>query len=487
MVSQFNQSFTETQFLLNTTATSDEYLKRGLSLANAQLRSLGDEFGSFRLDEGWPAYLAGFERERLREQLIELVILEARARLTVASRHGSEEDRRRETERAIGRLTMVEASFGEAPAALHAERARYYAGLGFAEEAAADRRRAAARPPKTCHDLTLVATTLFAAGDLAGAEETLRLALQQDFTSFWAWYVLGHCHFGQRRYLESAGDFAVCATKEPAFAWIHFNCGLALASAGRLQLAQDSYDRALHADPRFTEALVNRALVELELNQLERARADLSEAILLGRSDLVVFTALAETWARLGRRAESERYFAMLLERDPRNLIVRTARGMSRVASDPTGALGDFQEVLKLDDRSALAHYGLALVVRHEDLAKALDHLNRALDSNPNLIDAVQLRALVRARLGDQGSLGDVDRLLESPTSHRLYNAACAVAILSEKAGDPRLLSKSFDLLTRALEGGISPRDAISDPDLKSLRDQARFGQLIARFARSRE
>ena len=58
-------------------------------------------------------------------------------------------------------------------------------------------------------------------------------------------------------------------------------------------------------------------------------------------------------------------------------------------------------------------------------------------------------------RLGERGALDDVDRLVESPTANRLYNAACAVAILSEKAANPRLLPHALDLLTQALKAGF--------------------------------
>jgi serine/threonine protein kinase/tetratricopeptide (TPR) repeat protein len=484
-VRQFDRNFTEIQFRLNSAAASDEHLKRGLQMATYELEQLEGGTGTPPLSAGWPKRLTVKERRRLGEQFIELIMLHARARVMVATRHGSEHDRRVEMENAIARLDDVERWSAEVPWALYDERARYHAALGFAELAAADRRRAATRVPTTCHDLTLAGTTLFAAGDIAAAEEALRRALQQDITSYWAWYVLGHCHFGQRRYLEAAGDFAVCAAREPKFAWAHFNRGLALARAGRLEGAQDSYDRALGIDQEFTEALVNRALVELELNELERARIDLTEAIRLGRSDLVVFTAIGEAWARLGQRQEAERYFASLLERDRGNMIVRVARGMTRVATDPKGAADDFREALDRDERNAQAHYGMALLARKTGPTEALDHLNRALDSNPNLIDAVQLRALVRARLGERAALGDVDRLVESATSNRLYNAACAVAILSEKTANPQLLSHSFDLLARALESGFPPEEVAADPDLKLLRASPRFDQLIARFKKS--
>ncbi len=478
-IRRFDRNFTEIQFLLNSASDSDENLKRGLAKASKELAHLEGETGLPPLTEGWPTRVTLVERRRLREQLVELIMLDARARVTRAKRHGSEDDRREAVEGAIRRLDDAETIDPAAPSALYAERARYYAALGLAEKADADRKRAAARVPTTCHDLTLAGTTLFAAGDCAGAERALRQALQVEMTSFWTWYVLGHCHFAQRRYLEAAGDFGACAARDPTFAWVHFNRGLALAKAGRLLDAQVSYDRALEIDPKFTEALVNRALVELELNDLERARDDLTAAIKRGRDDLVVFAALGETWSRLGRREESERYFASLLERDPSNLIVRVARGITRIHTNPTGAEGDFRDVLEQDDRNAQAHYGMALLVRKDDLKKALDHLDRALDSNANLIDALQLRALVRAKLGERGALDDVDRLVESATANRLYNGACAVAILSETTADPRLVSHAMDLLTQAIRSGFPAREAAVDPDLKPLRASPRFDQLM--------
>ena len=59
----------------------------------------------------------------------------------MAKRHGSEARAARAVERAIARLGDAEEINGEAPSALYTERARYYAALGLAEEAAADRER----------------------------------------------------------------------------------------------------------------------------------------------------------------------------------------------------------------------------------------------------------------------------------------------------------------------------------------------------------
>ena len=121
----------------------------------------------------------------------------------------------------------------------------------------------------------MLGTSLLASGDTAGAEATLRAAIADDPTSLWAWFAMGLCHYEQGRYLEAAGDFNACAASGPDYAWSHFNRALALARAGRLLDAKLSYDRAVELDPGFVEARADRGLVELELNQVGAALADL--------------------------------------------------------------------------------------------------------------------------------------------------------------------------------------------------------------------
>ena len=55
----------------------------------------------------------------------------------------------------------------------------------------------------------------------------------------------------------------------------------------------------------------------------------------------------------------------------------------------------DFTDALDKDPRNALAHYGMARLTRTSDPQGALKHLDAALESDPHLVDAVQLRALV--------------------------------------------------------------------------------------------
>src|SRR5690606_11405034 len=129
--------------------------------------------------------------------------------------------------------------------------------------------------------------------------------------------------------------------------------------------------------------------------------------------------------------------------------------------------------------RSARAHLGLAHVLRGDDPTGALRHLDEALQAEPGLLDAVQLRALVRARLGLRSAVADVDTLRRSPTPHRLYNAAAALALLSRSSPEPGLLDDATSLLRRALDAGFDPRFAAADPDLEPLRGRDEFRELV--------
>jgi serine/threonine protein kinase/tetratricopeptide (TPR) repeat protein len=481
----FDRDFTECQFLLNTVGSSRETLNKGITSARKTLDDLGVGAGSEPRVSEWMRRLTSTEQYHLREQIAELITSGARASIMLATDRGSEGDLRKAYKAALASLDRAERIAPAVPAALYAERALYHARLGEAELAQADSQMAASIVPTTCHDLTLLGSTLLARGDHVRAEEALRQALKLDQTSFWTWFLLGHCHYAQRRFLESAGDFSVCAVRGPTLSWAHFNRGLALAKAGRLKAAQDAYDNALTIEPDFPEALVNRALVELELNQLDAAQADLERAIAKGRDDVAVLAALGEIFARQGRRDAAEQYFASLLARDPSNLVVLSARGILRSSDDPEAARSDLTKALAIDPRNAHAHYGMAILTRPSDPHAALKHLDASIESDPNLTDALQLRALVRARLGRREALDDVDRLVESPTSLRLYNAACAIAIYGRESGDRRPLRHGLELLARALESGFSPQDAAADPDLQAMRTLPEYAQLLAQYQKT--
>lgn len=475
----FQSEFSECQLRLNTTSGPREHLATGIKMAQRALEQEGQGLWDPTQKGAWTRWLDPRDQQLLREQMVELILLEARARTYLANQGGSEDTQRRALERAVQWLNRAERIDPQPTPALYGDRARYLAALGLAREAGLDRAREAATPPRNSRDFALLGTALMVKRDWPRAEAALLRAVELDPRRFWAWFGLGYCRFEQGRYLEAAGDFATCTALEPQFAWPYMNQGLALACAGRLNGAFNAYNQALKKNPRFTEALVNRALTRLELNDLAGAEGDLNRAIELGRREPNVLAARGEVLARLGRRDEAEHLYDSLLKAEPRNQAIRIARAVLHLKTDPSAARQDLEQVLALNPRNARALYVMARLVQPDDRRHALEYVDQALDADPNLADALQLRALLRARLGQLSAREDVDRLVQAPTAAQLYNAACAMAILSETAAEPRFAERALSLLTRALDAGFPATRAAADPDLKPLHSRPEFQTLI--------
>ncbi len=465
----FRDDLTECRFLLNLGGGPTEHLNRGLDRALRAIDQLQiAPEGDWRPDS-WVRRLTVHERDEVSDQAAELILLAARARVHLADRAGLENRRKEALDWAIRWLDRAERIDPSPPAALFGDLARYHLATGRADLAKEDRRREASAVPTTGRDFTLLGSALLAQGDVAGAEPALQRAIDLDPRGFWGWFALGHCHFEQGRYLDAAGDFAACVALEPRFAWPHLNRGLALARSGRLQEARSSYDRALEANPRFAEGWVNLGLVNLELNDLVKAEDALGRAWALGRKDSALLAVWAEVKARLGRTDEAEAQFNRLLGERPDDSILLTARGIFRIGTDPAGAERDLRRAILIQPRNPRAHYGLALLTRRSSPREALGEADAALAVDPDFFDALQVRALLRARLGDLSASDDAERLIHVPTPHRLYNAACALALLVETAGETRLAPRALSLLNRALDAGFPASEAAADPDLKPL------------------
>jgi serine/threonine protein kinase/Tfp pilus assembly protein PilF len=460
----------ECRLRLNTDFGPGSHLDEGVQRAGAVLGAYGVAEGGATdwLSRPDVRLLPADRRERLAEGMSELVELRARA-LVVQSQSRPEGVRRRILEQAVAWLDRAERFDPHPSYALYDERARYLDALGATARAALDRRRAAGMHPRGARDLTLLGTAWLARGEADRAEGLLARAIAADPGSHWASFALGLCHLRQGRPLDAAYDFAVCTRIAPGLSWGHVNRGVALAAAGRLDEARAAYDRALELDPDLVPARINRALACLELDDAATALADLDAAIARHHEDAATHAARAEALARLGRADEARLAFAAALGDRPDDPELRIARGMSRLEGDPDDARADFEHALHVAPGEPRALLGLALLARAADPDAALRLLDRALDRDPGFADAIQLRALVRARRGDLDAERDADALERVPTPHRLYNAACALAILARSTGEARHLDRARLLRDRALAVGFPAATAAADPDLAAL------------------
>jgi hypothetical protein len=156
------------------------------------------------------------------------------------------------------------------------------------------------------------------------------------------------------------------------------------------------------------------------------------------------------------------------------------ARGFARLDKNQAGAAADFSRALELDPKCARAYLGRAHLVRTWNQRGALAQVDRALTLDPDCEDALQLRALIRARLDDPGAEADVQRVLRVPTPQRLYNAACAMSLLTLKKDRPRCTSLALIYLQRAKDAGVRLDGIAEDPDLAPLKHTPEFAKLLA-------
>lgn len=488
----FEHDARECRFLLNTLGDDDDRLRRGLELADKTLKAAGAvdplarDASRSKPQGGWIDRLEAQEQESVRRSIIELMLRETQARVALASRLGDDHARWSAVAGAVARLDAIERMVVVPPPILLHLRAGYRELLGDQSGAARDRNRAWERPPVSSDGWAMLGAFLLAEGDVDSAENALREALALDVTSFWAWFAMGHCHFERGRFSAAVADFTACVVAQPEVPWTHFNQGVALTRAGRPLEAKEAFDRTLTLAPDFAEARSNRGLIELQLNHPAAAEADLRAGVLQGRRGSTVLLALADAMARQGKADEAERLFAGLIAEAADNgaeaADIRAARGVTRLRSNPSGAMEDFAAALAAQPRHALAHLGMARSLRSTDRAAALDHLDRAIDADPDLLDARDLRALERARAGRETAVEDVEVLLANPTANRLYNAACALAILGDATGRPDHLARGVEILEMALKAGFPIDEARADADLAPLRDRADYDELIDRW-----
>jgi tetratricopeptide (TPR) repeat protein len=478
---EFHQNFEKSQLLLNTVHDgSRDHLIRGLGLARATMMPYLDAVSGFMVSSPDIENLSATDKACLRSELAELIQLEVRARIALIDPHEPEADLRQIYQWGIDRLEKARAVDPQLPAAFYHDRARLLSALGQEEEAAKDRIRAGQMPLRTSRDHYLLGTYLLALHQPDRAEGSLSRAVALDPRQFWTWFALGICHSDQGRHSDAAADFGACTLLVPQLAWPYLNRGLALSRSGRLTEALTAYDHALELDDQFAEACVDRGLALLELGHPDQALADLERAIALNVRIPAILAAHAEALARVGRQSEAEAAFSEAIRSSPGDPTPVVARGFSRLITDKPGAAADFRRALELDSTNARAYLGRAHLVRSHDQHAALVQVEQALALDLEFGDALQLRALIRAQMDDPGAESDVERMLRVPTPQRLYNAACAMSLLSRNKIRPRCRALALAYLRRAMEAGILLTNIEADPDLAPLKDSPEFARLLA-------
>jgi len=162
--------------------------------------------------------------------------------------------------------------------------------------------------------------------------------------------------------------------------------GLGLAMIGRSEEALDAFDRALAGNPRYVEALLNRAVTLLQLGDAHGAQESFRRAEQYGRPDesgypAVVANRLANSHAGLG-----DEY---------------------RAAGALTVAIDQYRAALALRPGFADIQFKLGrTLLEHGDHRAAAETLAEALRIQPGWLDGMLLRGMALYLQGDLDGAG---------------------------------------------------------------------------------
>jgi TolB-like protein/Tfp pilus assembly protein PilF len=265
-----------------------------------------------------------------------------------------------------------------------------------------------------------------------------------------------------------------------------------------LRLARQMFLGAIELDPRFAQAHAGLADADFMMSNwnydLARDPARRAEALAASEEALRLDPALAEAHVShanvlslLGRADDAERSFRRALELGPalaegRYFFARHLFERGR----PLEAGEMFEEAARLDpeDYASLV-LAMGVWMSRRDDARADSAARRAaaavehrLRHDPEDARALYLGAAAHQRLGDRArGLAYLARALDLYPDElaTLYNAACLYALMGEK-------ERALEALDRAVATGRGSRKWFdNDHDLDPIRDDPRFGAIMAR------
>ncbi len=274
------------------------------------------------------------------------------------------------------------------------------------------------------------------------AELALNKAVVLNKTEGYYWVGLGVMKYGLRKNIEAVETLRKGIELEGEEAYSLNWLGIVYRALGRHAEAIAAYQRAIELDPK--DAYPHNALGNVYRDQGRHAEAIAAcqQAIELDPKDAYPHNALGNVYSVQGRHAEAMAAYQRAIELDPKDAYPHT--GLGTVYSDQgrhAEAIAAYQRAIELDPKYASPHASLALV---------LQKLGRETEAGQHLARARELMA-----------------------NETAYNKACIEAI----AGNTEA---ALDYLAEALAQAPGMRAwARRDPDLASLRGQARFEELV--------
>jgi tetratricopeptide (TPR) repeat protein len=247
----------------------------------------------------------------------------------------------------------------------------------------------------------LRAQALKLTGQASGAEALLLEVLRQAGNDPSVAYSAGMVFAGWKEYVQAEQAFSAALQSAPGQFEVLYNLGLAALGAHDYDRSGQAFQAALNQHPNDVDCLMGLARVKDELNQDDQAAGLLFQAqrVAPNRADLLEF--LGGVLDKLGFYPDAAAVYGHCLEVNPGGDQARRERGYALARTGRlTEAFQDLNWYVEKHPRDPIGFFELGVVESLQQPDRSLDHLNRALELDPQMAAAHLARGILLRQEG---------------------------------------------------------------------------------------
>ncbi|MFN7996350.1 MAG: tetratricopeptide repeat protein [Bryobacteraceae bacterium] len=257
-----------------------------------------------------------------------------------------------------------------------------------------------------------------------------------------AWYSIGLAYADFGDYPHAEQSFSRALEAEPANVDVLYNLGLASLRAGHPQRSQQVIEAALAIRPNEPEFLFQLGRALAAQKRFDDAIPVLVRARKLAPDKPAILRFLAETSAQAGFFGDAAGLFTEYLKTTPKDDVARRQRGTAYAsAGNRPDAVKDLEWYLNRHPDDPEAYFALGFALTSSDTQRALANLDKGISMRPDYLEARIVRGALYLRLG---------RTKEA--------AADLEMVVRARPGDP----EPSDLLGQAYLALERPQDAVA-------------------------
>jgi tetratricopeptide (TPR) repeat protein len=287
----------------------------------------------------------------------------------------------------------------------------------------------------------------------------LRLAMKEDKTSPWPYYVRADLLLDTGNDPDTRGqakqDLDRVGAMAPDTALALLALGRRVALDRKFAKAIEAFDQAIDKDPRLLDAYLARADARMQQSNYAGALRDANQAVDLDRRSSAALTLRAQ--ARF--HANNDRQGALIdleeaLRLDPTRggalalrAYARLERDMIGFVASPEGdvkaSIDDARQALHLDPALAMAHLALAeIFLKERKTSEAITHAGKAVEYSHRFPQAYLVRARLRVVDGDfDHAFLDVEQVLQlEPDNARALTIKASLLVQRRDFDQARML-----------------------------------------------